>query len=148
MNKNNKGFTLIELLIVIAIIGLLAGIVLVSLQGARVKAKDARIIADMDQLRSIAEMYYIDNGSSYENLATSSEDYTKISNDINNQNGGQMPTAHAKSDAYCVYAKLNKKSTTNHTMYWCIDSTGVSNEYAADNHNFKCDDSSDSYTCE
>ncbi|KKP67755.1 MAG: Fimbrial protein pilin, partial [Candidatus Moranbacteria bacterium GW2011_GWE1_35_17] len=33
MNKIKKGFTLIELLIVIAIIGILASIVLVSLNG-------------------------------------------------------------------------------------------------------------------
>ncbi|MDP3993506.1 MAG: prepilin-type N-terminal cleavage/methylation domain-containing protein [bacterium] len=61
MKKNslkNKGFTLIELLVVIAVIGLLSSIVLVSLNSARVKARDARRVADLRQISVALELYY------------------------------------------------------------------------------------------
>jgi len=60
--KGEKGFTLIELLVVIAIIGILATIVLVSLNTAREKARDARRIGDLRQIALANEMYY-DNQS-------------------------------------------------------------------------------------
>ncbi|PIW76600.1 MAG: hypothetical protein CO001_00490 [Candidatus Portnoybacteria bacterium CG_4_8_14_3_um_filter_40_10] len=60
MFKKKRGFTLIELLVVIAIIGILATIVLVSLNTARVKARDARRQSDMHQIALAMEMCYDD----------------------------------------------------------------------------------------
>ena len=58
-----SGFTLIELLVVIAIIGVLASIVLASLNSARGKARDSRRMADLKQLQTALEFYYDDNNS-------------------------------------------------------------------------------------
>lgn len=60
----SKGFTLIELLVVIAIIGVLASIVLASLNNARKKARDVRRITDIKQLQLALELYFDGVGSS------------------------------------------------------------------------------------
>ena len=59
-----KGFTLVELLVVIAIIGILSTLSVVSLNSARAKARDARRLSDIKQIRTALDMYY-DASSTY-----------------------------------------------------------------------------------
>ena len=61
-SRRRDGFTLIELLVVIAIIGMLSSIVLASLNGARVKAQNARTKIDARQIILALELYYDSNG--------------------------------------------------------------------------------------
>ncbi|MCK4859832.1 MAG: type II secretion system protein [Candidatus Omnitrophica bacterium] len=58
--RKSKGFTLIELLVVISIIGILSSIVLISMGGAREKARDARRNSDIRQIGTALELYYTD----------------------------------------------------------------------------------------
>jgi len=58
---SSAGFTLIELLVVISIIGLLASVVLVSLNSARQKSRDAKRLADVRQVMTGLELFYNDN---------------------------------------------------------------------------------------
>lgn len=64
-----KGFTLIEMLIVLAIIGILAGIIIVGLGSGKGAARDARRIADLRTTQQALELYYQVN-QSYPNANT------------------------------------------------------------------------------
>lgn len=61
--NRERGFTLIELLVVIAIIGLLSSVILASLNGARIKGRDARRLSDIKQIQTALELYYSDNNT-------------------------------------------------------------------------------------
>ena len=80
-NKKNKGFTLIELLVVIAIIGILASVVLASLNTARRKSRDARRIADVKQIQLALELYFDANNGTYpggDELGTGAGSYAAL----------------------------------------------------------------------
>jgi len=67
--RSKRGFTLIELLVVIAIIGLLASIILASLNTARSKSRDARRLEDMRTIQTALELY-ASNNNGYPNTGS------------------------------------------------------------------------------
>lgn len=105
ISKDNKGFTLIELLVVIAIIGILASVVLVSLNTARQKARDSRRIADMRTVQLALTLYY-DAHNAYPLLAAPAALSTLIAADMTEMKGyvqgGKLPCDPSLATASCV----------------------------------------------
>lgn len=63
--NQQKGFTLIELLIVIAIIGILATIVTVSLGASQQRARDVQRKSDLKQIQNALEVYFNNTNAHY-----------------------------------------------------------------------------------
>lgn len=128
-----KGFTLIELLVVIAIIGILAAIVLVSLSGARNSAKDARLTADLQQVRNFSEVYQSADSDYHalDQAAADAPEPAQILSDINSLKATTLATAdvffvNANEAAYCAKVALLGGG------FWCVDSALNSKKYTTD----------------
>ncbi len=126
LKLNKKGFTLIELLVVIAIIGILASIVLVSLNSARQKGYDTQIKSDIAQIRNGMEMCYDNNNGSYAScntaaaLGIASLTPPACSSDRVAAPGYIGSTIGVSASAYSIHADLCAGA-----FDWCVDSTGT-----------------------
>ncbi len=120
-----RGFTLIELLVVIAIIGILASVVLASLNSARDKGADAAIKSTINNVRSQAAIYYEDNGD-YDDFCTS---LAEASASVDNTGGAGTWACNTDASPSTIYAVSGQLSDP--AEYYCVDSTGAASTTAA-----------------
>jgi prepilin-type N-terminal cleavage/methylation domain-containing protein len=135
------GFTLIELLVVIAIIGVLASVVIASVNVARDKAANAAIKSNLNNVRGQAEIVYDDNNGFYDPVCAdprvmkavnaaaiitgATEDY-----DLTNAQVAAVPptpataNCHSSPTGWAISVPLKIQEGTS--LYWCVDNNGVS----------------------
>ena len=133
MKNLKKGFTLIELLVVVAIIGILASVVLASLNSARTKGADAAVKANLANTRAQAEIIN-DTDGDYDavcgaNSVAQNATIAAAISAANSASGGTAVCGKPAAGAATAWAISSPLKTAS--SFWCVDSTGASKAEAA-----------------
>lgn len=123
-SNKHRGFTLIELLVVIAIIGVLASVVLASLNSARAKARDANRASQIREIQKALELYYADNGA-YPPYGSSSQ-LSEIESSIVPQYIGAMPYDPTYGDTSNGYRYVRLPDASSYTILLRLETDDAS----------------------
>lgn len=144
-----KGFTLIELMVIVAIMAIVTAIIVTVVGGARNSGADGGIKANLNAVRSQAELFYLSNGNKYalingiynppfcQNVAQSDTNgymmirdkkiYAAIKEAIRltgATNSAVTPVARCPNSKTHWAVAVRLKSSASKS--WCIDSSGAS----------------------
>jgi len=110
---------------VITIIGILASVVLASLNIARNKSADALIIQTVTNMRAEAELFYDDSGS-YLDMCDAATILGALDR-VSSTNGGVVTCVDGGdvSEKWAIEARL----VVSTDEYYCVDNSGVSETY-------------------
>ena len=147
-NRKNKerGFTLIELLIVIAIIGVLAATVVVSLGGQTDSARDGSVTVGVSSIRNLATAAVVKGDIEGTKITDSGSGSTLCdlmwkevsgdkdgwdwngsdeckANQVDDNVAGEICCSSPKKDEWVVWANISKDNTV-----YCVDYKGFSGE--------------------
>ena len=118
--KNRKSNNLVIIIIVviggIAVLGILASIVLVSLNTARTKGQDASIKGSISSVRAQAEIYFDLNNNSYSGMCSDGSILNLLRSAEKFQ--GITPFCNDSKDTYVTVAALSSGN------YFCVDNYG------------------------
>lgn len=147
MNRNNQsGFTLVELLITIAIIGILATVVLSSMNGTKTKGSDATIKSNLTSMRNSAEILYssTNNFNTVCDAGTNPGDQFRAAVQYGGQQSGENLCLSSGTNAFRSLSgtieNIGKAASTDkwavsvrmkNGNYFCANYAGIAREQAS-----------------
>ncbi len=125
--KKQNGFTLIELLVVVAIIGVLASIVMVSVNDIRARSRDDRRVSDMKTLSDALAMYQIQH-STYpsETTETTITGSDVMSTELLGEHllSSYVPMDPINTEQY-VYTYQSLDNDTSYIIKYCLETSSI-----------------------
>ncbi len=133
--RATSGFTLIEVMVVVAIIGLLATVILASLNQAQMRSRDAVRLADIKQVQNALELYADEHNGTYPIVPTSFvyelgstlvPNYIRVLPEDPVRTGGNRyryyTVSAANGSSYSILVNLEYDDPT---IGWCVIKLGV-----------------------